>query len=168
MTGEQARRATIRGSVSRALRLGQALEDESDFARLNALRNVLDGLVLLEGRIHDVQRRADAGLVQGSAAVVGTGSDAGRRLRLEFQSEFLLALEDGATSAAVPELISVLLSSTGEPVATERLREGQRVSVFASPAAEAWRSPEGMSLVGPSAFGYDVRRTPISGEIGDG
>jgi DUF917 family protein len=167
MTGAQARRATIAGSVSLALRLGQALEAESDSARLIALRNVLGGVVLIEGRIHDVRRPQDAGLVHGSATVVGTGSDAGRRLRLEFQSEFLLALEDGASCAAVPELISVLLSGTCAPVVTERLREGQRVTVLVSRAADAWRSREGMALVGPSAFGYDVVRRPIAEEIAD-
>jgi DUF917 family protein len=147
MTGEQARRATIPGSVSLALRLGRAMETEPLSARMSSVCHVLDG-----------------GLVHGSATVVGTGSDAGRRVRLEFQSEFLLALEDGAAAAAVPELISVLRSDTCVPIATERLQQGQRVTVLASPALEPWRSDEGMTMVGPAAFGYDVELDSRRGE----
>jgi DUF917 family protein len=164
MTGEQARRATIPGSVSLALRLGRAMETEPLSARMSSVCHVLGGLALIEGRMHDVHRRVDGGLVHGSATVVGTGSDAGRRVRLEFQSEFLLALEDGAAAAAVPELISVLRSDTCVPIATERLQQGQRVTVLASPALEPWRSDEGMTMVGPAAFGYDVELDSRRGE----
>jgi DUF917 family protein len=160
MTGEEAQRATIGGSVSLALRLGRAMETEPASARVHSVCDALGAVVLIEGRVHDVQRRGDERLVSGSATVVGTGSDAGRRLRLEFQSEFLLALEDGAASAAVPELISVLRSDTCVPLAIEQLRQGQSVTVLASPALEPWRTRQGMALVGPAAFGYEVQFTP--------
>jgi DUF917 family protein len=160
MTGEEAQRATIAGSVSLALRLGRAMETEPVSARVNSVCDVLGAVVLIEGRIHDVQRRRDGRVVSGSATVVGTGSDAGRRLRLEFQSEFLLALEDGAASAAVPDLISVLRSDSCVPLAIEQLRQGQRVTVLASPTLEPWRTPEGMALVGPAAFGYEIELAP--------
>jgi DUF917 family protein len=167
MTGEQARRATITGSITVALQLGEALEAEQGAARLNAMSAVLGGSPLIEGRIHDVQRRVEGAVVQGSATVVGTGSDAGRRVRLEFQSEFLLVIEDGAVCAAVPQLISVLVFDSYAPLATERLREGQRVTLLASPAPAVWRSSEGMALVGPPAFGYDVE-LPTGVEDRDG
>jgi DUF917 family protein len=168
MTGEEARRATIAGSLSLALRLGRAMETETGSTRLTSICSVMGALVLIEGRIHDVERRADGGLVHGSATVVGAGSDAGRRLRMEFQSEFLLALEDGAPTAAVPELISVLRADNCAPVATERLRQGQQVTVLASPAPKPWRSREGMVLVGPAAFGYDVDPVRMGAEQLDG
>jgi DUF917 family protein len=167
MTGEQAARATIAGSITRALRVGRALDVDPGPARLSAVSGALGGSPLLEGRIHDVQRRVEGGVVDGSVTVLGTGSDAGRRVRLEFQSEFLLALEDGAVRAAVPELISVLLVDSCVPVPTEGLREGQRVTLMASPASAVWRSREGMALVGPSAFGYEVELAP-RGEAAEG
>jgi DUF917 family protein len=160
MTGDEARRATIAGSVSLALRLGRVMETEPASARADSVCDALGADVLIEGRLHDVQRRGDGLPVSGSATVVGTGSDAGRRLRLEFQSEFLLALEDGAASAAVPELISVLRSDDCVPLAIEELRQGQRVTVLAAPALEPWRTRRGLTLVGPGAFGYAIELTP--------
>jgi DUF917 family protein len=168
MTGAEARRATIAGSVSLALAIGRAMETDPVSARLHALCGALGGVALIEGRIHDVQRRVDGRLVKGWATVVGTGGDAGRRLRIEFQSEFLLALEDGAACAAVPELISVVLSDSCAPVTTERLRQGQRVTVLISPAPEPWRSAEGLALVGPAAFGYDVEFAPSRPDVAGG
>jgi DUF917 family protein len=168
MTGAEAGRATIVGSISLALRLGEAMQAEAGPERLHAVSSALGGLALIEGRVHDVQRRGEGGAVHGSATVLGTGSDAGRRVRLEFQSEFLLALEDGALRAVVPELISLLRFDTCAPVSTERLREGQRVTLLASPAPTAWRSREGMALVGPAAFGYDVEVTPERATALDG
>jgi DUF917 family protein len=161
MTGLEARRATIAGSVSLALRLGHAMQADAGPGRLAALCGALGSMALIEGRIHDVRRGSVGDLTQASATVVGTGSDAGRRVRLEFQSEFLLALEDGAPSAAVPELISVLRQDTCAPIATERLHQGQRVTVLASPAPEAWRGLRGDALVGPAAFGYDLEQAAI-------
>jgi DUF917 family protein len=168
MTGEEARRATIVGSISLALRLGEAMQAEAGSERLDAISSALGALPLIEGRVRDVQRREEGGVVHGSATVLGTGSDAGRRVRVEFQSEFLLALEDGAARAVVPELISLLLFDTCVPVSTERLREGQRVTLLASPAPAAWRSREGIALVGPAAFGYDVEVRPERAAAVDG
>jgi DUF917 family protein len=162
MSGEEARRATIGGSASLALLLGQAMETERVPARLQGICQILNGLVLIEGRIHDVERQSGAGFVRGSATVVGSGSDAGRRVRLEYQNEFLLVLEDGATCVAVPDLISVLSADSCAPVGVERLRQGQPVTVLASPAPEAWRSEEAIAIVGPSAFGYDVPFIPVA------
>jgi DUF917 family protein len=168
MTGEQARTGTIAGSLSLALRLGEAMEAEPGSPRVDAACAVLGGRALCEGRVGEVERRVDGGFVRGSATVLGTGPDDGRRLRVEFQSEFLLVLEEGAACAAVPELISVVRSDTCSPVPTDRLRPGQAVTVLASPAASAWYSSAGMALVGPAAFGYEIEFRPRHRAPADG
>jgi DUF917 family protein len=168
MTGAQAREATIAGSVRRALRLGAAMGAQRRADRPPAIAQVLGGIVLVEGKVLDVERRADGGFVRGSATIEGTGDDAGRELRIELQNEFLLALEDGTVRAAVPDIITVLASDTGAPLVTERLRYGQRVTVMASPGPNLWWSPEGLSVVGPAAFGYDVEYAAIPTGADDG
>jgi hypothetical protein len=50
----------------------------------------------------------------------------------------------------------VLDTDTGEPVTTEALRYGHRVSVVSAPCDERWHSPAGIELVGPRYFGYEV------------
>lgn len=161
MTAEEARRGAIEGSVSRALALGEAM-GAPGAGRLPAIREALGATVLIEGKVLDVERRTDGGFVRGSATVEGTGPDAGREIRLELQNEFLLALEEGMVRAAVPDIVSVLVSDTGDAVMTERLRYGQRVTVVASPGPAVWWSEAGLSVVGPAAFGYDIVYAPIT------
>ncbi|MEA2389598.1 MAG: uncharacterized protein QOG41_2371, partial [Thermoleophilaceae bacterium] len=72
--------------------------------------------------------------------------------------------EDGELRAAVPDVISVLASDTGDPVATERLARGDRVAVLALPAPDVWRSEAGLSVSGPRAFGYDLDYAEIGSE----
>jgi DUF917 family protein len=156
MTVKEAGAATIEGTISRALRLGEVLGAPVLAERPSAVGEALGGVVLIVGKVVDVERRADDGFVHGSATVAGTGECDGRQLRLELQNEFLLAIEDGVVRAAVPDLISVLALDTADPVSTEQLAYGRRVAVLALPAPEVWRSEAGRSVSGPRAFGYDV------------
>ena len=60
----------------------------------------------------------------------------------------------------VPDIICLMDSETGEAVGTETLRYGQRISVIALPAPPVLSTPEGLALVGPRAFNYDVDYRP--------
>ena len=80
---------------------------------------------------------------------------------LDVQNEHLVARVDGKIAASVPDLIIMLDSETGEPITTEEMRYGFRVTVIAAPCDPRWRTPEGLELVGPRYFGYDVDYVPI-------
>ena len=82
-------------------------------------------------------------------------------LVLDVQNEHLVARLDGKIAASVPDLIIMLDSETGEPITTEEMRYGFRVTVIAAPCDPRWRTPEGLELVGPRYFGYDVDYVPI-------
>jgi DUF917 family protein len=148
MSARRARTAVVAGSISRAVALGRALDASDRHAGPAAVAGALGGRVLIEGRLIDVQRS--------SATIDGTARDAGRQLRLESQSEFLVAFEDGAVSAAVPDLIAVLAAGTATPMASETLRRGDRVAVLAAPPHDVWRTEPGLAVAGPRAFGYDI------------
>jgi hypothetical protein len=154
MTVEQARGATVRGTFSLAIRIGEALNSAVGDP-IEALVGVTGGFPLCSGKVTDVERRTTKGFVRGSAVIEGLGDDAGRLLRLEIQNENLVVLEQGRVLASVPDLISVLDTETADAVATERLRYGQRVTVIAMPCDPVWRSPLGLQMAGPRAFGYD-------------
>jgi hypothetical protein len=166
MRGEQARDAVIPGSLSLALRLGEAMGTGAIAERIAGLQEVLGAAVLMQGTIVDLEGHADPGLARGSVTIRGTGPDTRRQMRLELQSEFLLVIEDGALSAAVPDIICLLALDTGDPVAAERLRYGQAVAVVAAPAPAVWQTAAGLELAGPRAFGYDVDYAPIDAAAG--
>jgi uncharacterized protein len=148
MSARRAQTSVIAGSISRAVTLGHAIDSQEHGVSPEAVAQRLGATVLIEGRITDLQRN--------SATIDGTAQDGGRQLRIELQSGFLIALEDGAVAAAVPDLIVVLSADTAAPIATETLRRGDRVAVLAAPADEIWRTQKGLAIAGPGAFGYSV------------
>jgi DUF917 family protein len=168
MTVEEARAGAVESSMSRAFQLGDALGAPDEAEHWSAVGEPLGGAIMIVGRVVDVERRTDRGYVHGSATVAGTAECEGRQLRLELQNEFLLAIEDGELRAAVPDVISVLASDTGDPVHTDRLAYGERVAVLALPAPDVWRSEAGLAVSGPRAFGYDVDYAEISLEAARG
>jgi DUF917 family protein len=147
---DEARAGTVAGSISRALECGAAPDGT--------------GVRLLDGRVVDVLRRRNWPRPEGSATIQGTAADEGRQLRLELQDEYLLALEEGSVLAAVPDIVAVIAMPSGTPTATGRLRGGQRVWVVALPAPDVWRSPEGLAVAGPRAFGLAIEHAPITAE----
>lgn len=155
----QAKGAIIEGTVSQALRIGRAVLSATN--PVAALIEAVDAVKLIEGKVVDVQRHTAGGFVRGSVVVEGYGPDAGRLVRVEIQNENLVALEDGAVLASVPDLITLVDNQTADAVATETVRYGQRVAIIAFPCAPIWRTPRGMEIVGPRAFGYDVDYVPV-------
>ncbi|WP_338022750.1 DUF917 domain-containing protein [Allosalinactinospora lopnorensis] len=160
LTGAQARRAAIKGSVARALRIGQVLAD-APRDRIRALLDHLDGRVVITGKVSDIERQTTGGLVRGQALIDGVGADRDRLVRVEIQNENLVALEEGHVLASVPDIITLLDTQTGDVIFTDTVRYGQRVTLVALPSPDIWRTPEGLAVAGPRAFGYDFDYEPL-------
>jgi uncharacterized protein len=162
---ESARGAVIEGSVSRAVGIGRAMLGADD--PVEALIDEVRATRLMDGKVVDVERRTTGGFVRGSVVIEGTGEDAGRVLRLEIQNENLAAFEDGEVQACVPDLITVVDAAAGTAIATEMLRYGQRVAVLAFPCHPLWRTPRGLEVAGPRAFGYRFDYVPLEEAAGE-
>jgi DUF917 family protein len=158
MTGADVRGSFVAGTLSKCVTIGRAIEQaqRAHTDPVAAVVQELGGRLLHVGKVVDVQRRTTTGFARGDAAVDGLDASHGRLLVLRFQNEHLVAELDGTAVATTPDLIIVLDTESGEPITTEALRYGHRVSVLAAPADERWHSPEGIELVGPRYFGYDL------------
>ncbi len=160
LTAAQARGATVRNSVSKAIRIGEALGGARG-SPVAALIAELGAFQLVTGKVLDVERHTTSGFVRGSVVIEGLREDAGRLIRLELQNENLVALERGRVLASVPDLITVLDSETADAILTETIRYGQRVTVIAFACDPVWRTERGIDLAGPRAFGYDFDYQPV-------
>jgi hypothetical protein len=159
MRVEQARGAIVEGSVTQAVRIGRAVLAATE--PVAGLIEAVGGLRLIEGKVVDVERRTAGGFVRGGVVVEGFGADSGRLVRIEIQNENLVALEDGRTLASVPDLITVVDQQTADAIATELVRYGQRVTVVAFACDPIWRTPRGLEVAGPRAFGYHFDYVPV-------
>jgi DUF917 family protein len=172
MTAEEVRRTAIPGTVSLAIEIGRAV-----LAARAALTNPVDaaltvagGQRLFHGKIVDVERRLLGGFARGVLLLEGSGLDAGRALRIDFQNENLIArTDDGEILAVVPDLICLVDEDSAEPITTEIVRYGLRVVVLGIPAPEMLKTHEALLVIGPEAFGYDgVPYVPLPGRFGNG
>jgi uncharacterized protein len=156
LRGDQLAGALVAGTLSRAERLGAVVARArgAHTDPVAAAASELGGRLLFTGKVTDIARRTTAGFARGTATL----SD---DCVLEFQNEHLVARVGGEVVASVPDLICVLDTDTGEPVTTEALRYGLRVSVLGVPCDARWRTPEGLALVGPGYFGYDHDYRPV-------
>jgi len=163
MTGKQVREAAVLGTLTYAEDIGRAIREAHE-AKTDAIKEILritNGFALFEGKIVDVQRRTMHGWSVGEAVMDGIGEFADSKMTVSFQNENLVAFRDDQVVAAVPDLITIIDSDSGEAVTTERLRYGFRVVVLGMPCDEKWRTPAGVALGGPGHFRYDFEYVPI-------
>lgn len=163
LTAQTAPGAVIEDTVSRAIDVGHALLGSSD--PIAALSESLGAATLVGGKLIDVERRTEGGFTRGSVTIEGVGADRGRLVRVEVQNENLVVLEDGVVVASVPDLITIVDTETGEAISTELLRFGQRVSLLAWACDPLWRTPRGLELAGPAAFGYEIPYVPFEAGV---
>ncbi|MFF2327326.1 MULTISPECIES: DUF917 domain-containing protein [unclassified Streptomyces] len=163
LTGRQVKEFMVPGTLSLCEKVGRAIREarEGHSDPVGAATGVLGGRRVFSGKISDVQRTTRGGFARGHAVLAGLGEDTGSVLELSFQNENLVATRDGEVVVSVPDLICVLDTDTGEPVTTETLRYGLRVSVLGVPCDPRWRSPEGLALAGPAYFGYEHTYVPV-------
>ena len=160
MTAIEAAGPTIRGTVTTAISVGEAIRTAPEDP-FDSLGSVIPLACLLTGKVTAVERRTEGGFVHGSATIEGTGVDGGRSLTIEFQNENLVAIEDGEALATVPDIITLLDSHTAHGIVTEHIRYGQRVVVGVFPAPEQWTAAIGLAVGGPRVLGYDVDYQPV-------
>ena len=163
MTADEVRRTAIPRSLSMARDLGFAVQ--SARARhsdpIAAILEEVPGTVLFQGKIVALERQTTSGFAKGSATLDGLGDYRGEGMVIEFQNENLIARRDGAVVCTTPDLICIVDTERGEPITTELLRYGFRVTVLGFPAPALWTTPEGLDVTGPRAFGYDIDRLPL-------
>jgi DUF917 family protein len=147
------RHDSCRGSLARALELGRAHSALPRKPSSAQVASALGGRVLAAGRTLEIARHASA---TSGRAGVDVRDDGGSVLRLEAETEFLLALLDGRPVASCPDLLCVLDRCTAAPIAVDALRVGDDVTVVVLPGPPWWRAtPERVRHVSPRAFGLD-------------
>jgi hypothetical protein len=168
MTGVEAKRAIVPGTISFALALGRELARHKGSAkdaipRLEALFATSDYGVLRHlytGKIVDIDRRIVGGFDVG-AAVIDSLDAAEPPMTLTIKNEFLVAMIGERVVASVPDLITMVDHETAQPINSERVHYGQRVSVFGVGCPPHYRTARALKVVGPRVFGFDFDFVPI-------
>ncbi|MFE7214695.1 DUF917 domain-containing protein [Streptomyces sp. NPDC057611] len=163
LTGRQVKDHMVPGTLTLCEKVGRAIRQarEGHDDPVAAAATALGGHLVFTGKVTDVRRGTSGGFARGAARLAGLAEDGGSTMELSFQNENLVATRDGDVVVSVPDLICVLDTDTGEPVTTETLRYGLRVSVLGVPCDPRWRTPAGLALAGPAYFGYEHAYEPL-------
>lgn len=162
MTGAFVAEYSIAHTLSLAIGLGRAVLDaraDGDDP-VEAACALVGGTPLFTGKVVDVYRRNRAGFAMGELTL--DELDGEGALSIEFQNEFLVARSgDGDVLATVPDLVCIVDTDTAEPITTDSLRYGQRVTVLGVPAPALLTTEAALEVIGPAAFGYDLEYVPL-------
>lgn len=168
MTGLELKQSVISGTVSFSVELGKTLRENRGQADtlLQPLQKVFAGSIygecrlIFTGKVVDKATRIVGGYDIGEATIEAFDS-AGGQLVVSIKNEYLLAESGDKLLASVPDLITILDYETGTPINAERLRYGQRVSVFATGCPQFYRSADALKVVAPRCFGFDIDYVPL-------
>lgn len=156
-SGAEVKAWGIRGSTSKAIRLGRAVRQARQHHEdpIEAILRIESGKLLFSGKVVEVDRRTTEGFLRGKATIAAPDASEDKII-IDFQNEWIVAWRGQEPVAMSPDLICVLDSDTGEALGTEIIRYGQRVTIIALPAPPLFLTPRGLEHVGPHAFGYDI------------
>jgi hypothetical protein len=169
MSGAELKRTVVPGTVSLSIELGKVLRSGAGNAdqlapRLRRLfENSIYGVFrpLYSGTVADMSSNVIGGYDVGRA-VIESLTDGEPSLIIDIKNEYLTAQLGGKVLASVPDLITILDYETAQPINAERLRYGQRVSVFAVGCPAHYRTLEALKVVSPRCFGFNFDYVPLA------
>jgi DUF917 family protein len=168
MTGAQLKASIVPRTISFSIELGRVLREYRGNAHriyepLSALfaDSIYGGIHhLYTGKVVDSATKIVGGYDIGEATIMSfDGSTA--PLKISIKNEYLLAQIEGRTVASVPDLITILDYETSTPINAERLRFGQRVTVYGVGCPDFYRTERALEFVAPRCFGFDIDYQPI-------
>jgi DUF917 family protein len=157
---EEIKKGVIPKSISKAISIGKAVREARRMGKdpFIAVLELCKGIKIGSGRITDIDRSISRGFLYGKV-VIENNND---KMVLNFQNEFLVAKKNESIVATTPDILMLLEQETGTPIDSPSVQYGLKVHVIALPAPTLWTTPEGLELVGPRHFGYEVDYQPIS------
>ena len=160
MQGSEVPGAVVAGTLSHALGLGEAITKarQEGLDPIQALIDNSSGLTIAKGTLIDIDQSIKDGFLQGTVTILNKNE----KTKLFYQNEYLLAKSEDNILASTPDLLVLLEENSGTPLTSEALRYGLQVTLVAIPAPEIWQTLEGLELVGPRSFGYDIDYQSIS------
>lgn len=169
MTGAELRRGAVRDTITNAIGIGRAirLARAEKSGAVDGLLNYLRGTehyrwatLLYDGKVVDLKRETRAGWAVGTIKMEPIAPFEGK-LEVVFQNEHLIVRQDGQMKASVPDVIALLDRETAQPITTEGVRYGQRLKVVATSSPAVMRTPAGLEVIGPRAFGFEEDFVPV-------
>ena len=151
MNGEQAKKALVRNSYTRAINIGRALLEQKPL--------VEQGFEFIgRGTIIEFIQEITDGFLKGSIYIKNDTDE----FIVDVQNEFLVVFRNDIPVITTPDIICIFDSDGNIPLSSEKIKYGMNVCIYRKQAPAIWKTHEGLTLTGPARFGYDFE---LIGEI---
>jgi DUF917 family protein len=144
LTGEEAKRGLIGGTLTQALTIGQIIQETRD---LNAVMEYtqgtlvgVGGVMLIDGYLNNLPPPFKRRLIIKNV-------EEGRTWEVLMANEFNLLFEDGEVIAEVPDIITLCNPYTCEPLTIRQLTPNANVAICTMKAPAIWYTEKGLALV---------------------
>jgi uncharacterized protein len=157
MTGTQAKRASVPGTISLAQRVGAAVREVSKSGGdvLETVLTVSGGTELIRGKISGIQTETDGSYTFGTLKIRGTGGHSGSVVSVKSMNENMIAWRDGKLVAVAPDRICYIRPD-GQPVTNADVSLGESIDIFVIDAQRQWKTGPAAGLFAETlkAMGY--------------
>lgn len=156
MTGTQAQKAIISGTLSLALKWGKELQD-AKYHKEISLAELLDkwgGRCHFQGVVSDIESSLEGAFLSGKITIA---IEEGKNAYVYYQNEFLAVEYAGQFIATTPDILVLFDEESFQAIPVERVQYGLKVTICSLLAPAPWLTSAGLELVGPQAFGYPTQ-----------
>jgi len=163
---QEVKEALIPGTLTRAYNIGSAIREarESGTDPVAAAVEVIEGWWLFTGVVAKRETEDREGYYWGINTIEGTDKFKGHTMKIFFKNENHITWLDDQVYVTSPDIIEVVQLKTAEPITNTELKEGDSVAVIGA-KNEKYRSKEGIELIGPKHYGYDIEYVPIENRV---
>jgi len=163
MKAGEMKKMVVPGSISRAFALGRAIRQAREQGKdpIATAAAFTGGWVLFKGVVTRRNWQNVKGYQVGTTDIAGIEEYQGHHFRIWFKNEHHISWKDGHPFVCSPDLLAVVQADTCEPITNTYLSEGDKVAVIGMKAAPPLRTPQGIAMLGPRHFGFDLEYRPI-------
>ena len=147
LTGEEAKRGLISGSLTKAMTIGKIIQETRD---LNAVMEYVQGTFVGVG---GVVSTTGMGLPKPfKRRVILRNTETRKVWELLMENEYSILLENGKVIAEVPDIIVLCDPYSCEPLTAKDFKKGANVAICTMKAPDVWYTEKGLALIQTEAY----------------
>lgn len=163
LKGKDLKQTLKPGTLTRALQIGRVIRKARETGEdpVTAAVRCLKGWTLFKGKVTNKHWEDRDGYMYGDYQLMGLDEFSGHQFKVWFKNENHMTWLDDTTYVMSPDIIMSAHLSDGEPVTNTDIVKGQRLAIIGASIWPEYRSDNGLSVLGPRHFGFDLEYTPI-------
>ena len=157
VTGKQLKKLLVKGSISKAYKLGYVLEDAKNGK--GKLEDLLEGFGMkhiFEGIVSKKEWKDEEGYYSGFHYLDGINQFSDHKFKMYFKNETHIAWLDEKCIVSSPDLICCIDPDNYTPMRNDDITEGCKLEVYAMKCDSILRNKKVIKYLEPKYFGFNI------------